>query len=115
MPRHLPKQSGATATCLLTTGGSCRLCFQEAALKHALSFPAVERAVYSTCSVHRRENEDVVANVLTTVTEMGWHVEPALPTWPRRGMAGTALSDAEGEMRLSPLAPLCRRAWTQWG
>ena len=35
--------------------------FQEAALRHALSFPAVARVTYSTCSVHARENEQARA------------------------------------------------------
>jgi len=71
--------------------------FQEAALSHALSFAAVQRVVYSTCSVHRRENEDVVARCLAAARDSGWALEKALPTWPRRGVSGTALSDEEGE------------------
>lgn len=38
--------------------------FQRRILSHALRFPAVQRLVYSTCSVHREENEDVVHAVL---------------------------------------------------
>ena len=34
---------------------------------HALSFPRVERVVYSTCSIDQRENEDVVANCLRAI------------------------------------------------
>ncbi|NXU81908.1 NSUN5 methyltransferase, partial [Oreotrochilus melanogaster] len=38
--------------------------FQRKVLSHALSFPALQRLVYSTCSLHREENEDVVHAVL---------------------------------------------------
>lgn len=38
--------------------------FQRKALSHALSFPALQRLVYSTCSLHREENEAVVEAVL---------------------------------------------------
>ncbi|KAL7987103.1 hypothetical protein Chor_006022 [Crotalus horridus] len=38
--------------------------FQRKMLAHALQFPALQRLVYSTCSVHKEENEDVVKNVL---------------------------------------------------
>ncbi|NXS24358.1 NSUN5 methyltransferase, partial [Mystacornis crossleyi] len=38
--------------------------FQRRALNHALSFPALQRLVYSTCSLHQEENEDVVQAVL---------------------------------------------------
>lgn len=38
--------------------------FQRKMLAHALRFPALQRLVYSTCSVHQEENEDVVRDVL---------------------------------------------------
>jgi len=62
--------------------------FQEAILRHALSFPAVQRVVYSTCSVERRENEDVVARVLApgSACAAQFDLVPALPEWPRRGL-----------------------------
>ena len=44
--------------------------FQTTAILHAMKFPRVERISYSTCSVHREENEDVVATVLA-VAEVG--------------------------------------------
>ena len=38
--------------------------FQEEALSKATTFPKVTEISYSTCSVHRRENDEVVQNVL---------------------------------------------------
>ena len=57
----------------------------------------MQRVVYSTCSVHRRENEDVVAHALAAARAGSWRLEKVLPTWTRRGLAGTALSGEEGE------------------
>jgi putative methyltransferase len=84
--------------------------FQEAALRHALSpaFPAVRRLTYSTCSVHVRENEAVVAAALASPEgrAAGWALEAALPGWPRRGLRGAApgLSDGEADalVRVDP-------------
>jgi putative methyltransferase len=65
--------------------------FQTRLLKHALSFPSVERVVYSTCSYHTEEDEQVVKAVLNE-TE-GWRVlrreeQPeGLRNWPRRGQS----------------------------
>ncbi|KAL7508538.1 hypothetical protein ACHAXN_005610 [Cyclotella atomus] len=73
--------------------------FQLVALKHAMSFPLVDRIVYSTCSVHDEENEVVVGKALSEINETmtdsdedHWQlVSPAcLRHWPRRGKAGGA-------------------------
>ena len=55
-------------------------------LSHALSFPSVKRVVYSTCSVHREENEDVVRTVLKQCD--GFRLVPVMQdTWDRRGLS----------------------------
>ncbi|WIA09502.1 hypothetical protein OEZ85_008901 [Tetradesmus obliquus] len=60
--------------------------FQEAAVLHALKFPALQRLVYSTCSVHQRENEDVVAAVLPAAAAAGFKLVDPFPAWHRRGL-----------------------------
>nr|XP_043625074.1 25S rRNA (cytosine-C(5))-methyltransferase NSUN5 isoform X2 [Erigeron canadensis] len=60
--------------------------FQEKALIHALSFPTVEKVVYSTCSIHQIENEDVVKSVLPLAVSYGFQLTTPFPQWPRRGL-----------------------------
>ncbi|GMG99150.1 hypothetical protein Nepgr_000990 [Nepenthes gracilis] len=59
--------------------------FQQRALTHALSFPPVERIVYSTCSIHQIENEDVIKSVLPLASSYGFHLETTSPQWSRHG------------------------------
>lgn len=59
--------------------------FQQEALLKTLSFPTVERICYSTCSVHERENERVVMNILPTATKLGFKLVDPFPFWARRG------------------------------
>lgn len=59
--------------------------FQETILKHALSFPSVKRVVYSTCSVHKEENECVVERVLKEAQD-NFELVSVLPKWNRRGL-----------------------------
>lgn len=60
--------------------------FQKKVLEHALSFPAVERIVYSTCSIHQIENEDLVNSVLPIASSYGFQLATTFPQWPRRGL-----------------------------
>lgn len=56
---------------------------QEALLLHAMTFPKCLVVVYSTCSIHDRENEEVVHNVLAKQSD--FELKVALPFWHRRG------------------------------
>ena len=70
-------------------------------LRHALtSFPKLERLVYSTCSVHVRENEAVVASVLPQAERLGFELATALPGWHRRGWP--SFEGAERCVRVDP-------------
>lgn len=79
--------------------------FQTRLLKHALSFPSVERVVYSTCSHHVEENERVVTIIMNEI--QGWRVlrrdeQPdGLRNWHRRGLPEECRSEdiAEGCIR----------------
>lgn len=79
--------------------------FQLVALKHAMSFPNVERIVYSTCSIHKEENEDVVAvalqesNAMINDKSLHWKlVSPtSLSTWNRRGLKHSLLTEDESK------------------
>ncbi|XP_047196326.1 probable 28S rRNA (cytosine-C(5))-methyltransferase isoform X3 [Hippoglossus stenolepis] len=58
--------------------------FQLRCLNHALRFPRVKRLVYSTCSVHSQENEDVIGACLQQ--NPGFRLVPLLAQWPERGL-----------------------------
>ena len=66
--------------------------FQITILKHALRFPSVQKVVYSTCSVHELENEQVVEEVFTQVKDefLIKHLEP---DWIERGHEGYEHAD----------------------
>ncbi|CAN3364687.1 25S rRNA (cytosine(2278)-C(5))-methyltransferase [Diutina catenulata] len=79
--------------------------FQFKIVKHALSFPAAKRVIYSTCSVHPEENEQVVCDLLRDdeVKAQGWRMETrehVIPEWPRRGFTEefTVMGDAAEAM-----------------
>ena len=71
---------------------------QEALILHAMSLPKARVIAYSTCSVHRTENEDVVLAVLAKANERQekstddseshshWKLVKAVPQWPHRGL-----------------------------
>nr|XP_023420921.1 probable 28S rRNA (cytosine-C(5))-methyltransferase isoform X3 [Cavia porcellus] len=80
-----------------------RLCalsaFQLRVLRHALSFPALQRLVYSTCSLCQEENEDVVRDALQQSLRP-FRLVPILPSWPHRGL--DTFPGAEHCLRASP-------------
>ncbi|VVB17131.1 unnamed protein product [Arabis nemorensis] len=75
--------------------------FQKKALAHALSFPQVERIVYSTCSIHQIENEDVVSSVLPLATSFGFKLATPFPQWQRRGLP--VFAGSEHLLRMDPV------------
>ncbi|XP_037100202.1 probable 28S rRNA (cytosine-C(5))-methyltransferase [Syngnathus acus] len=58
--------------------------FQLRCLNHGLRFPRLKRLIYSTCSVHSQENEEVVTACLQQ--NPGFRLVPLLPEWPERGL-----------------------------
>ncbi|NXW59149.1 NSUN5 methyltransferase, partial [Eurystomus gularis] len=95
MVNRLPREEAAPSAERLQALAA----FQRKVLSHALSFPALQRLVYSTCSLHREENEDVVQAVLQ---ERGsaFRLVDTFPSWPCRGLA--AFPGAESCLRASP-------------
>ncbi|XP_066507775.1 probable 28S rRNA (cytosine-C(5))-methyltransferase isoform X2 [Hoplias malabaricus] len=57
--------------------------FQLRCLNHVLQFPQLQRVVYSTCSIHSQENEQVVSDCLEK--NPGFRLVHLFPEWPERG------------------------------
>lgn len=87
--------------------------FQRRILAHALTFPRARTIVYSTCSVHRVENEDVVQTVLAENPNAPFEVVEAKPGWentpyPKTKGAKNLPAWAKHCVRCDPGAHRCR-------
>lgn len=71
-------------------------CFQP--FTDSIIVPALQRLVYSTCSVHEKENENVVIKALESQPDPPQFVvadkASVIPSWHRRGVR----SDKYGEL-----------------
>jgi len=82
--------------------------FQLMMIRHAMKFRGVQKIVYSTCSVHEVENEEVVAQALASPEALAGKFtlcprKSVLPSWSRRGLsAKLGESDADAVIRCSP-------------
>ncbi|KAM9455968.1 28S rRNA (cytosine-C(5))-methyltransferase isoform 2-T2 [Clarias gariepinus] len=94
--RHIlldPSCSGSGMVCLQDAGSEeqeqqperlkALAAFQLHCLNHALKFPNLQRLVYSTCSIHPQENEEVVSVCLEKNPD--FRLIHLLPEWPERG------------------------------
>lgn len=73
--------------------------FQTLILEQALRFPNVKKIVYSTCSIHTQENEEVVENVYEKVKDR-FEFCHIMSDWPIRGEEG--YEHAQYFVRMSP-------------
>ncbi|EGC33131.1 hypothetical protein DICPUDRAFT_6820, partial [Dictyostelium purpureum] len=77
--------------------------FQLSIIQHAFAFPNVKKVIYSTCSVHQVENEDVVERAIKELNKDGekWRVVNILPHWNHsRGLP--IYKNSEYSIRMTP-------------
>lgn len=72
--------------------------FQFQALHHATTdFPAVDRVVYSTCSLYVQENEGVVQRLLASNDDWELISPKCLKSWHRRGLVLDDVQNSDNE------------------
>jgi putative methyltransferase len=71
--------------------------FQLTALKHSMSFTSVERIVYSTCSLHKEENEMVAQQALDSNSEWQLVAPYCLREWKRRGQVVEGITKEQAQ------------------
>lgn len=92
--------------------------FQLRLVQHAMSFPSARRITYSTCSLHKEENEYVVARALLSdiATDGGWKIlrreeqVAGMRLWGLRG-SREAVGEIEGsgQLNIQEIADGCIR------
>ncbi|CAL1129189.1 unnamed protein product [Cladocopium goreaui] len=106
LPEHQLQAETDAATATAAGARLKRLAaFQRRILQHAMKFPKARTVVYSTCSLHRLENEDVVTAALSA--SGAFQVTSAVPWWrnaPRNAEEGA------GAEPLPSWAHLCLRS-----
>lgn len=80
--------------------------FQLLMIKHAMTFPNVQKIVYSTCSVHAMENEQVVTKALNSeeAKKSRFCLAPrsqVIEKWERRGVL-EEMEEADKVIRCNP-------------
>lgn len=97
--------------------------FQLVLVLRALEFPAARRVTYSTCSIHREENEDVVHKALQSdvARRRGWRVMrrdeqvSGMESWPVRGVeTGNTSGSGRGDTD-KIIADACIRSYKDDG
>ncbi|WFD31520.1 25S rRNA (cytosine(2278)-C(5))-methyltransferase [Malassezia sp. CBS 17886] len=110
LEQEVPEHSGGKRAAALAARLSSLAALQERMVCHAMTFPELRRFTYSTCSIHKEENEYVVCKALSSeeAKDGRWMLAPradVLPTWPERGHVDACGGDeriAESMVRCTP-------------